>query len=337
MSAPAWLIRELEQAIQNGSPQFLTTLVTRIGGLFLARTDFNTDHVRLFDQVLSRLLMDAVVEARLELARRLAPLDNAPLGVVRLLARDNAINVAGLVLEYSPRLTDDDLVDIGASKGEAHLLAISRRASLAEPVSELLVRRGGREVLRNVAGNCRARLSHDSFFALVERAADDAVLAEKVGSRPDLPPYLFSDLLSKAVKPDMKFQSLQGPAPQRTSETLRDYGKLEEARVLELAKNGRYQDLIAALARLCAVPIEVVERLMGSRRTDPVLILCKSVGWSWETARAVLIARPLCMRMSGSDVDSAFAEFQRLPSSAARRVRQFWQFTLSDGEAVMPE
>jgi hypothetical protein len=95
--------------------------------------------------------------------------------------------------------------------------------------------------------------------------------------------------------------------------------------------------LIAALARLCAVPIEVVERLMDSRRTDPVLILCKSAGWSWETARAVLMARPLCMRMSGSDVDSAFAEFQRLPSSAARRVRQFWQFTLSNGEAVMQE
>src|SRR5262245_61550079 len=117
MSAPAWLIRELEQAIQNGSPQFLTTMLTRIGGLFLARTDFNTDHVRLFDQVLSRLLMDAVVEARLELARHLAPLDNAPLGAIRLLARDDAIEVAGPVLEYSPRLADNDLIDIDASKG----------------------------------------------------------------------------------------------------------------------------------------------------------------------------------------------------------------------------
>jgi hypothetical protein len=48
--------------------------------------------------------------------------------------------------------------------------------------------------------------------------------------------------------------------PQRTSEALRDYAKLEEARVLEFAKNGRYRELIAALARLCAVPIEVVER-----------------------------------------------------------------------------
>jgi uncharacterized protein (DUF2336 family) len=254
MSAPAWLIRELEQAIQNGSPQFLTTLVTRIGGLFLARADFNTDHVRLFDQVLSRLLMDAVVAARGELARRLAPLDNAPLGVIRLLARDGAIGVAGPVLEYSPRLADDDLVDIAASKGEAHLLAISRRANLAEPVSELLVRRGGRDVLRNVAGNCGARLSDDSFFALVERAADDAVLAEKVGSRPDLPPYLFSDLLRKAAKPDTKFQSLRALALQRTSETVRGCVKLEEARVLELAKNRRYQDLIAALLAFARCP-----------------------------------------------------------------------------------
>jgi uncharacterized protein (DUF2336 family) len=363
MSAPASLIRELEKAIQNRSPRCRATMVTRIGALFVARADFNADHIRVFDQVLSRLLMDVEVGARRELAQRLAPLDNAPVGAIRLLARDDAIEVAGPILERSPRLAEDDLVDIAASKGQAHLLAISRRADIAEPVSELLVRRGGREVLRNVAENSSARLTDDGFFRLVEGAGNDAVLAEKVGSRPDLPPHLFSDLLRKATNTVAKHQPASGPpqtsqqpqaarkclravaasggaadqaAPQCVSETLRR-GKLDEAAILKFAINGQNRDLISALACLCAVPIEVVERLMGSERPDPVLILCKSAGWGWETAKAVLKARPAGARISGCQLDAAFADFERLPSSTARRARRFWQFTLTHDETATPE
>jgi uncharacterized protein (DUF2336 family) len=325
-------------------------MVTRIGALFRARTDFNAGQIRLFDQVLGRLLIDVDVEARRELADWLAPLNNAPIGVIRLLAHDDAIEVAGRVLERSPRLADDDLVDIAACKGQEHLLAISGRASLTEPISELLVRRGGREVLRKLAGNCGARLSHKSFFALAERAADDAVLAGKVGSRSDLPPHLFGDLLRKAtnkvatLQPHSKFLPAgvkrAGPAdpaaPPYTREALHAVGKLDEASIVEFTSNGRYQNLVAALAHSCAVPIEVVERLMHSEPPDPVLVLCKSAGWGWVTAKAILMARPVGTPLSASQLQAAFADFERLPPSAAHRVRRFWQCTPAYDEAASP-
>ena len=50
--------------------------------------------------------------------------------------------------------------------------------------------------------------------------------------------------------------------------------------------------MVAALSRLCAVPIDVVDRLMGGDRPDPVLILCKSAGWEWPTVKALIMARP---------------------------------------------
>src|SRR5262249_44453459 len=131
---------------------------------------FNDDHVRLFDLVFSRLIGKIETQARTELSRQLAPLGNAPVEAVRRLAQDDDIAVAGPLLKRGERLCDTDLVDIAKSKGQVHLLAISARARIAEPVTDVLLRRGDHEVLRNVAANGGARLSDAGFCPLVERA-----------------------------------------------------------------------------------------------------------------------------------------------------------------------
>src|SRR2546429_9915848 len=103
---------------------------------------------------------------------------------------------------YPPlfRSADADPVALATSKGQSYLLAISRRTAITEPLSELLVRRGGREVLRELAENCGARLSHEAFFALAERAADDAVLAGENGKRPGPSPPPLRGFLRHAAK-----------------------------------------------------------------------------------------------------------------------------------------
>src|SRR5262249_32276552 len=92
-----------------------------------------------------------------------------------------------------------DLVDIAESKGQAHLLAISARARIAEPVTDVLLCCGDQDVLRSTAENRGARLSDAGFCTLVERAKTDGGLAEKVLLRPDIPPPLFHDLLLPAT------------------------------------------------------------------------------------------------------------------------------------------
>src|SRR3981081_2253961 len=93
------------------------------------------------------------------------------------------------------RLEQNDLVDIAESKGQAHLLALSKRKWLPQTVTDILVRRGEEAVLRSLAENLDARLSDASFATLVGRAGEDRVLAERIGLRPDVPPRLFRDLL----------------------------------------------------------------------------------------------------------------------------------------------
>ena len=367
-------IAELDDLIERGSPGKRATTLERMTAFFLdGASRFNDDHVRLFDLVFSRLIGKIETAARTELSRRLAPVGKAPIETVRRLAHDDDIAVAGPLLERADRLSDADLADIAESKGQAHLLAICARARIAQPVTDVLLRRGDREVVHSVAENRGARLSDEGFCTLVERAKTDGVLAEKVLLRSDIPPRLFHALLltatdavqrrliasampetssevrralakvsnevakSEVAKSEVaKSEVATSPAPRdysrarHTIEALQREGKLDEANLVDFAQKSQYGETVAALALLCATPIEVVDRLMNAERPDPVLILCKSAGWDWSTVKAVIMVRPGGARTSSQDLDAIHAEFDRLSPSTAQHVVRFWQVRADD-------
>ena len=84
MGAPASLLPELEDVVQHGSAEKRAETLRRITGLFLdGAPNFNDNHVALFDDVIGYLIEEIEAKALAELARRLAPIANAPAGVVR--------------------------------------------------------------------------------------------------------------------------------------------------------------------------------------------------------------------------------------------------------------
>ena len=149
LSGPEWgdrmgadhsLIRELEDAIHGGSKDKRIDTLRRVTDLFLQDSDRLTDQqIAVFDDVLGHLIKRIETKARAELSRRLAPVDNAPIEVMRNLAHDDDIGVAGPVLERSKRLAISDLVEIAKTKSQAHLHAISGRAQLEAPVTDVLL------------------------------------------------------------------------------------------------------------------------------------------------------------------------------------------------------
>ena len=52
-------------------------------------------------------------------------------------------------------------------------MAISERPMISPPVTEVIVRRGDRDVVRKVAGNAGAEFSAVGFNGLIRRAAQD--------------------------------------------------------------------------------------------------------------------------------------------------------------------
>ena len=198
MGVPASLLPELEDVVRHGSAEKRAETLRRITTLFLdGAPSFNAEHVALFDDVIGCLVVEIEAKTLAELARRIAPIPNAPAGVVSALAKNDDIAVAGPVLKQA-RLADPDLKYIAETKSQAHLLAMSTRLGISEALADILVERGDREVARSIANNQHAQLSDNAFTTLVKRAEQDGVLAEKVGMRTDIPPRLFRQLLMQA-------------------------------------------------------------------------------------------------------------------------------------------
>src|SRR5258708_10170831 len=135
MGAPASLLPELEEVVQHGSAEKRAETLRGITSLFLeSAPNFNDDHVALFDDVIGCLIEEIEAKALAELALRIAPVANAPAGVVSKLAKSDDIAVAGPVLKAA-KLADPDLKYIAETKSQAHLLALSSRIGIGEALS----------------------------------------------------------------------------------------------------------------------------------------------------------------------------------------------------------
>ena len=100
MSLPASLLPELEEVVQHGSAEKRAETLRRITTLFLDGAPlFSDEHVALFDDVIGCLIEEIEAKALAELARRIAPVPNAPAGVVKSLAESDNIAVAAPVLK----------------------------------------------------------------------------------------------------------------------------------------------------------------------------------------------------------------------------------------------
>lgn len=362
MLAVPSLIPELEEVLHNGTPEKHGEMLRQITTLFLQDADrFNEDHIRLFDDVFGLLIEEIETKARAELSVRIAPVGNAPIEILRRLAKDDDISVAGPVLSQAPRLPESDLVDIAKSKGQAHLFAISARPQVTEAVSDVLVSRGDRDVVRRVAENPGVKFSETGYARLVNHADKDSALAETIALRADIPGHLFRELLLRATevvqrrllaaaKPETQAEIRRVLAkvsdevganaqPKRNFEAARQAlfnlagGRpLGEQNLAEAAGAGRYEETVAALSELCDVPADVVDKLMTGERPDPILILCKASNFAWSTARAIILARPGNKGKSSPALEQASVNFDKLSSSTAKRVVRFWQLGQGQGQ-----
>jgi uncharacterized protein (DUF2336 family) len=280
----------------------------------------------------------------------LSILANAPRALVGQLAREDEILIAGPLLRRSPVIDQDALIEIARIKGQGHLLAMSERPMLSPDLTDVIVRRGDRAVVRRAAGNAGAQFSQGGYSALIKRAGQDGVLTLAIGQREDLSGSQLKDLLAgsvdivrrrlfEAVKPGRQsaireifgepevVESRRDFAPaQRRILALHGAGELNEAALLGFARAHNYEEAVAALSAMSGVKIATLDRLIGGERYDPILIVGKTIGLEWATVRALILLRLGANRVpSSADIESARVNFARLMPSTAERVVNFWQ------------
>ena len=146
------------------------------------------------EAALTALLDDPSPLVRRVLAEAFASAVEAPYHCIIALANDQP-EIASLVLERSPVLTDEDLLESAATGIEAVQAAIARRAKLSAGVSAALAEKACLEAVRALAENPSADLPEFSLRRMVERFGADACLRVTLLARPELPPCVRLDLV----------------------------------------------------------------------------------------------------------------------------------------------
>lgn len=352
-TAPS-LIPELDDIVRRGDPQRRADAVRRISELFLqGAASFRPDHVDLFDGVLTSLVPHAEIAARADLAERLSTLANAPRGLVGQLAHDDEIAIAGPLLRHSPVIDENMLLEIASMKGQGHLLAMAERDTLSPDLTDVMVARGDRAVVRRAAANAGAQFSEGGYSTLIKRAGQDGVLTIRLGQRDDLSSEQLKELLSgsigvirrrlvQSVKPERQLaikQAIEQVTAVTEREQRRDFlpaqrtvlglyreGALGEGALLNFARAFKYEESIAALSAMSGVKVDTLDRLISGDRFDPILIAGKTIGLEWATVRALIMLRLGPNRtMAPEDIENARVNFTRLMPATAARVVEFWK------------
>lgn len=339
------LIHDVEAAVAGGDAVRRTAMLRNVTSLFTSQAArLDEEQVAAFDTVIRRLAADIETKARAELSERLADIANAPGAVVRDLAFDTSVAVAAPILERSSRLDDNDLVAIAGQRGQAHLMAITKRAKLSERVTDVIVERGDQAVVCSVARNPGAVFSDIGYVTLADRAERDGELQTSLAARTDIPAVLHARLVAVAqdrvqraltdefgataaavttkVASAMTGQADTLAAAETVVRHHTRKGDLDEARLLFWLSSGQHTEALVGLARLAGVPSQMAIHAFAAGPYEPMLFLIRSSQLGWRLLKAFLTARdghpPAPEVMQG-----IIEAFQALSVPTAQRVVRF--------------
>lgn len=355
MNAQEHLIGDLEGVLAGKDASGRAEILRRVTDLFIHGSgSFTVDQIDLFDDVMSRLVGTIEQAARAEFGSRLALVSDAPAGVIRTLAFDDAIDVAAPVLTHSVRLEDAALVENARTKSQGHLLAISGRNILVEAVTDILVERGNHLVITGAAANRGARFSTSGMSILVRRAQDNGDLALRVWARPDIPRHdlvkLFvqaSEIVrgrleaadprqavlvrtavaqaSDAIQATARAGSSQHAQALAMVQTLHALGQLDEARLLGYARERDFDKTAVALSLMCDLPIGLIERVLVQNEPEQLIVFVKAIELSWDTAKAILALQAGRSWVGRDRLNQGLARFFRLQPKTARAALELYR------------
>jgi uncharacterized protein (DUF2336 family) len=343
---------------QDTSAARRNELLKGVAALFAVAGDRCTlEQIEIYDDVLVRLAGMVESVARAAAAEKLASVRRAPEGIIRLLAADAEIEVAGPVLARSPVLTEADLIALAEARGVEHLAAIAKRSVLSEQLSDVVVRRGDLEVRRVVAANPGATLGENALSELVETAKGDIQLAKALGDRPDMPDVVIAGLVREAA--DEVRKALEGRGfkaeAERVEEAARHAGDrmsnaywlglydfetaweralsrggrkaVTEAALCQAAVEDRFADVVATFALLAGLDAEETRHWLVRTDTEPFVVIAKALDLRLATVQAVLMTGPWRHRLTGEQRREALSLYNGLDPRLARARLEAWRET----------
>ncbi len=280
-------------------------------------------------EVIEILAQDQVIRVRQIVAETLQEVASAPSHVIRRLARDVAEVVACPVLEFSPLLSDQDLLEIIESGGDSgRLSAISRRQGVGEQVTDAIVATQDEGAISALLDNGSAQIREEALDGLVAAAIEVSAWQEPLVRRPRLPAsavrklaaFVASSLLDLlkarhdldretarlvAREVERRIEDAAEDTAKKAIETAVDEtaekratrmfeaGELDD-QVLIRALNGGDRDLVRhGLALRADLPLSLIDHVLAAHSAKGVTAL------AWKAGCAMRFASQLQLRLGG--------------------------------------
>jgi uncharacterized protein (DUF2336 family) len=290
-------------------PEVRSELAQKIGRLLPDLLASERERVcELTLETLQKLAADQLPRVRAMLAEKIKSLDCVPKSVIDMLARDTEETVCVPILEYSPLLADNDLLEIVASaRARAALTAIARRRGLSEEVSDAIVASLDTAVVAALLSNPNARVREGTFEKIIDRAqavkswhaplttrSDLSLralrrimgfigtsLLEHIATRHDLDEETRAHLkraLRASIEHDAENSAGAEDKVAAQVQAVKDAGKLDERYVEAAVEAGQRDQVLECLALLVNAPRSTVEKIFSSRSAKAITALVWKAG-----------------------------------------------------------
>jgi len=313
IAAPALTNRHLAE---DGDDDVRAELAQKIGRLMPTLSKREADHIRaLTIETLERLAADQVPRVRAVLAEEIKRLDNVPQHIIQALARDMESIVAVPIIEYSPLLSDADLMEIIA-EGKVHgvLEAVARRRPLSAQVSDAVVSSLDIPAVAALLANPNAAVRDRTLDAIIDQAERISVWQNALAVRTDLSvrairrlaTFVSTELIEQLAarhglddetqtylnrQMRLRLDEAEGeqqPAPSNAAQddvdAAAETGVLNDAFVEAAAESGKREVVVLALSRLARLSVATVRRMLLTRSAKPITALVWRAGLSMRVA-----------------------------------------------------
>ena len=280
-------------------------------------------------EALSILAQDQLTIVRQILSETLKDVANISPELIKQLAMDSEIAVSGPVLEFSPVLTDDDLIEIvNSGPAAGGLGAMSRRSGVSEGLADAIVATDDLSAIADLLGNNTAQIREQTLDDLIGRADSIDLWHAPLVNRPTLPSgaatrlarFVADDLLDQltarddldedtlnAVKSVVRRRIDGNPKedgaevadipgvepPIEVAKRLLTAGRLDTKFLSRALASGDKGLILAALSLLTELPMEVITGVFASHSAKGIVSLV------WKAQLPMKLAVQVQQRMAG--------------------------------------
>jgi hypothetical protein len=115
--------------------------------------------------------------------------------------------------------------------------------------------------------------------------------------------------------------------------TQHQQGNLNENSLSGYARAHKLAEVTIGLSLLCALPGDVIERVLLDKNREMLLILAKALDFSWTTTMSLLFLGAKDHRITARELNDTEKEFGRLNVETCQSVLKFYQSRKNAGDA----